>query len=179
MTRQKQLFHPLLPISLTSCHWPSSNCEYIHRGTFWACQALSFQALVSFMRHRERTWNGSLIEHGYYFPLLFLNPQHNDSQMLWEEDVMGITRIFSVFETQTKTQTSWKSNKSSRQGLLWMVRVAPGNHWGSNSIQYYSTQTWRPAVRVLSKCHSYISRRITQRDVKHIKWRETWWEFLG
>lgn len=76
----------VLLISLTSCQWPSPNCEYTHSGTFEIarlCLFRHYQTLWSM----ESGWNGSLIEHGFYFPLLFLNLQHNVLQMLSEEEV--------------------------------------------------------------------------------------------
>lgn len=59
----------VLPISLTSCQWPSPNCEYTHSGTFEIarlCLFRHYQTLWSM----ESGWNGSLIEHGFYFPAL-------------------------------------------------------------------------------------------------------------
>lgn len=85
----------------------------------------------------ERAWNGPLIEHGYYSLLLFLNPEHNDLQMLWEEEVMGNTRVLSVFKTDKNNPT----NPRAKVFLAWHGMSRSEKYWGSNSIRYYSTQS--------------------------------------
>lgn len=92
--------HSLPPITFTQ-RWVDPLQDFRH------FQAVFLQALPDF--EKQSAWNGSLIQHEYYFPLLFLNPQHNVLQMLSEEEMRRGTSTVCVFKAET--QTRQKSDK--------------------------------------------------------------------
>lgn len=139
-------------ISLTSCHWPSSNCEL-------------YQALWGM----ERAWNGSLIERGYYFPLLFPNRPHNDLQMLRETELMGTTRKHLCLPKQ-KTKIPTSGNHLNPEAK---VPLDDKGCLEKSMRKQFSSRLFSPkATGLLRGCRQNVSctsRRPTMRDEKNIR----------